>query len=101
MKGKMKKIGSKRFMGLTVYQIIILLVLIIVLFFFSDSSIPKRLKYESEIKNLESQIDYYQHQTEIDRKKLNELHSSKENLEKFARENFFMKKENEEIFIVE
>lgn len=97
----MKKKGFNRFLGLTAYQIIILLVLLIVLFFFSDSSVPKRLKYESEIKNLESQIEYYRRQTEVDKEKLNELQSNKEDLEKFARENFLMKKENEEIFIIE
>ena len=88
-------------MGLTPYQIIILIVLVVVLFFFSDSGIPKRLKYESEIKDLESQIEFYKQQAEIDRKKLDELQSNTEDLEKFARENYLMKKENEEIFILE
>lgn len=101
MKENVKKIGSNRFLGLTAYQIIILLVLIVVLFFFSDSSIPKRLKYESEIKGLESQIEFYRHQVETDKEKLNELQSNTEDLEKFARENYFMKKENEEVFIIE
>lgn len=95
-----KIFGSGRILGLTAYQIIILLVLIAMLFFFSDSSITKRMKYESQIKDLESQIEFYRHQTEIDKEKLNELQSNKEDLEKFARENYLMKKENEEIFII-
>ncbi|MFA5651485.1 MAG: septum formation initiator family protein [Proteiniphilum sp.] len=101
MRENARKIRSNRFLGLTAYQIVILLVLIVVLFFFSDSSIPKRWKYESEIKDLESQIDYYRNQTEIDKEKLDELQSNTEDLEKFARENYLMKKENEEIFIIE
>src|SRR5690554_1693669 len=101
MKENARKIRSNRFMGLTPYQIIILIVLVVVLFFFSDSSIPKRLKYESEIKDLESQNEVYKQQAEIDRKKLDELQSNTEDLEKFARENYLMKKENEEIFILE
>ena len=100
MKENVKKIRSNRFFGLTAYQIIILLVLVMVLFFFSDSSIPKRLTYESEIKNLESQIKFYRHQAEVDREKLDELQSNTDDLEKFARENYLMKKENEEIFII-
>ncbi len=71
------------------------------LFFFSDSSVTKRIRYESQIKDLESQIEYYRHQTETDREKLNELQSNKEDLEKFARENYLMKKENEEVFIIQ
>lgn len=101
MKKYIKKFGSGRILGLTAYQIIILFVLIAILFFFSDSSIPKRFKYESQIKDLESQIEFYRHQTEIDKKKLNELQSNKEDLEKFARENYLMKKENEEVFIIQ
>ncbi|MDY9918998.1 MULTISPECIES: FtsB family cell division protein [Proteiniphilum] len=95
-----KKFGSGRVLGLTVYQIIILLMLIAMLFFFSDSSVTKRMKYEAQIKDLESQIEFYRQQTEIDTEKLNELQSNKEDLEKFARENYLMKKENEEIFII-
>ncbi|RNC64688.1 septum formation initiator family protein [Proteiniphilum sp. X52] len=95
-----KKFGSGRILGLTVYQIIILLVLIAMLFFFSDSSVTKRMKYEAQIKDLESQIEFYREQTETDTEKLNELQSNKEDLEKFARENYLMKKENEEIFII-
>lgn len=95
-----KKIGSGRILGLTVYQIIILFVLVAVLFFFSDSSVTKRMKYESQIKDLESQIEFYRQQSEVDREKLNELQSNKEDLEKFARENYLMKKEDEEIFII-
>lgn len=70
------------------------------LFFFSDSSVGKRIKYESQIKELESQIEFYRQQTETDKEKLNELQSNNEDLEKFARENYLMKKENEEIFII-
>ncbi|SCD20357.1 Hypothetical protein PSM36_1537 [Proteiniphilum saccharofermentans] len=95
-----KKFGSGRILGLTAYQIIILLVLVAMLFFFSDSSVTKRMRYESQIKDLESQIEFYRKQTEADREKLNELQSNKEDLEKFARENYLMKKENEEIFII-
>ncbi|HBS87199.1 MAG: hypothetical protein A2W91_03190 [Bacteroidetes bacterium GWF2_38_335] len=43
---------------------------------------------------------YYQEQIENDRQRINELMSNKENLEKFAREQYLMKKENEEIFMI-
>lgn len=88
-------------MGLTSYQIIILVVLIVMLFFLSDSSVAKRMKYDLQIRELESQIEFYQQQIESDREKLDELRSNNEDLEKFARENYLMKKENEEIFIME
>lgn len=94
-------LGMKRFLGLTAYQIIILAGLVVMLFFLSDSSVTKRIHYETQIRDLESQIEYYQKLTESDREKLHELRSNDEDLEKFARENYLMKKENEDVFIVE
>lgn len=94
------KLG-RRYMGLSVYQIIVLVVLIAMLFFFSDSSLLRRMKFSGEIKGLRSQIEYYRNQTEIDRAKLEELQSSLDNLEKYARENYLMKKRDEEVFVIE
>ncbi|MPM72584.1 hypothetical protein SDC9_119560 [bioreactor metagenome] len=96
-----RKIVKKRVLSLSVYQIAILIALIAMLFFFSDSSLLKRIKYENEIRDLKAQIEYYRNQTETDKAKLNELQSNLENLEKYARENYLMKKENEEIFVIE
>ena len=96
-----KEILKKRFLGLSVYQIAILVILTGMLFLFSDSSMLKRIKYENEIRDLKSQIEYYRNQAETDKMKLHELRSNKENLEKFARENYLMKRENEEVFIIE
>ena len=100
MKEKVNKIRTKRILGLTASQIIVLLVLLVVLFFFFFCFIQKRLKQESQIKDLQTQIELYQKQIEEDKEKLNELQSNKDDLEKFARENYFMKKEKEEIFII-
>ncbi len=92
---------KQRYFWLSVYQIAILVMLIAMLFFFSDSSLLKRRKYEKEIKVLKSQIEYYRGQTEIDRTKLEELQSNRDNLEKFARENYLMKRKNEEVFVID
>ena len=96
-----KETLKRRFMGLSVFQIAILVILSAMLFLFSDSSLLKRMKYENEIRDLKTQIEYYREQTETDKVKLHELQSSSENLEKFARENYLMKRENEEVFIIE
>jgi cell division protein FtsB len=101
MKQIVKMLQSKRVLGLTSYQIVILLILIVMLFFLSDSSVTKRIKFDTQIRDLESQIEFYHEQTESDKEKLNELQSNNDDLEKFARENYLMKKENEDIFIIE
>ena len=52
------------------------------------------------IKKLEQDKEYYTNKIENDRNRLNELQTNNENLEKFAREQYLMKKPDEEIFIV-
>lgn len=96
-----RKLINKRYLGLSFYQIVILTALVAMLFVFSDSSLFKRMKYEREIRDLKSQIEYYRKQTEVDKAKLHELQSNLDNLEKFARENYLMKRENEEVFVIE
>jgi cell division protein DivIC len=45
--------------------------------------------------------EYYQSQIQDSRVKLKELSSDKDKLEKFARENYLMKRDNEDVFIIE
>ncbi len=91
----------KTIAGLNRYQLFIVVALIAMLFFFSDSSLLKRMKYDRQIRDLKRQIEFYRAQIDTNKTKLNELQSSREDLEKFARENYLMKKENEEVFIIE
>ncbi|MDR1810552.1 MAG: septum formation initiator family protein [Prevotella sp.] len=69
-------------------------------FFLSDSNIFTRFEYDAEISSLKKQIAYYKDKTEEDKRKLNELHSDRENIEKFARENYLMKTADEDVFII-
>lgn len=95
-KNKHRKIA-----GLNRYQLFVIVTLIAMLFFFSDSSLLKRMQYDRQIKELQKQIEFYRAQIDTNKTKLNELQSNKDDLEKFARENYLMKKENEEVFIIE
>ncbi len=54
-----------------------------------------------KINNLENEKEYYQEKIESDSKKLQELKTNDENLEKFAREQYLMKKSDEDIFVIE
>lgn len=61
-------------------------------FAMGDSSLYKRYTYDEKIRSLEKEIKHYQKEIEINSKKLNDLHTDKEGLERFAREEYFMKK---------
>ena len=65
-----------------------------------DSSLYKRYTYDEKIRGLEKEIKHYQKEIEINSKKLNDLHTDKEGLERFAREEYFMKRSNEDVFII-
>ena len=53
-----------------------------------------------KIKKFDKEKEYYMQKIENDRNRLNELRTNNENLEKFAREQYLMKKPNEDIFII-
>ena len=67
-------------------------------FVMGDSSLYKRYTYDEKIRSLEKEIKHYQKEIEINSKKLNDLHT--EGLERFAREEYFMKKPNEDVYII-
>lgn len=69
-------------------------------FVMGDSSLYKRYTYDEKIRSLEKEIKHYQKEIEINSKKLNDLHADKEGLERFAREEYFMKKPNEDVYII-
>lgn len=82
-------------------QLLAIIAVIVFAFFITDSSIFARLGYDAKIRELDGQIDYYQEQIILDKKKLEQLQSNKDDIEKFARENYLMKKSDEDIFIIE
>ncbi|GAL67473.1 FtsB family cell division protein [Jejuia pallidilutea] len=80
--------------------ILILVVFVVWMIFFDSNSWFIHNELNNEIDNLKAEKEYYQKGKEKDEKEFKKL-SSQEGLEKFAREEYYMKRENEEIFIIE
>ena len=70
------------------------------LLIFDQNNLAERRKINREYKELTEERDYYLNKIEEDRTRIEELKTDNENLEKFAREQYLMKKENEDIFII-
>lgn len=68
--------------------------------FFDEHNLIQRWKSNQKIRQLEAELQFYQEEIKATRQKKNELQSSDQNLEKFAREHYFMKRSNEDIFII-
>lgn len=68
--------------------------------FFDNMSLWDLIAYKAEVRQLEKEKALYQEQIEAAQNNLEELTSNMNNLEKFAREQYFMKKDNEDIFVI-
>ncbi|PIF06720.1 MAG: septum formation initiator [Draconibacterium sp.] len=69
--------------------------------FFDEYSIVSHNKNKKRLKGLIEQKEFYKKQIISDKQKLKDLNSGPENLERFAREQYYMSKPDEEVFIVE
>ncbi|HEC42053.1 MAG TPA: septum formation initiator family protein [Bacteroides sp.] len=80
--------------------LIAVLVFLIWLLVFDRNSLIDRVRYIRTLSDLEDEKQYYIERIDEDSRRLNELKTDKDNLEKFAREQYFMKKENEDVFVI-
>lgn len=75
-------------------------IFIIWLILFDGNNLIDRISALRKLHQLERDKKYYTEKIKSDSKKLEELKTNNDNLEKFAREQYLMKKDNEEIFII-
>jgi len=68
--------------------------------FFDRNDLFSQWEYHQQVSKLKQERDFYQKETAKVHQDLDELTSNKEKLEKFAREKYLMKKENEDIFVI-
>ena len=71
------------------------------LVFFDSNNLVERAFNLRKVHRLEKDKVFYEEKINEDRTKLEELKSNPENLEKFAREQYLMRKDNEDVFIIE
>jgi len=79
--------------------IIILIGFGIWMYFFDDNSVLIHQELNRDINKLETSIEYYQKEIKKDKKIIDD-HKDIEKLERYARETYQMKKENETIYII-
>lgn len=98
---KIKGFRNKKWFRILSNKYVLIFTAFMVWMLFLDSnSFLVHHELNMEIKDLEKNKEYYSNQIEGDKVILKKLNDSIE-LEKFARQEYFMKRENEEIFIIE
>lgn len=65
-----------------------------------DNSIYQHVKYQIQISNLRSEIEKYTTQYQEDYKQLREMRKGTKAYERIARERYFMKADDEDIFVL-
>jgi len=80
-----------------ILTIIIFLIWIVLL---DSNSLISRRKEMKNLRKLRADKEYYVQRIEEDKRKLHELKTDDRNLEKFAREQYRMKKADEDLYIV-
>ncbi|WP_297792532.1 septum formation initiator family protein [uncultured Eudoraea sp.] len=96
-----KAIKNKKWFGIvTNIYVIVLTVFVIWMIFFDTNSLLIHMELRKEIKKLEKTQEFLKEEIAKDKEIIKTL-SDPEELEKFARENYYLKKKNEEIYLIE
>lgn len=83
------------------YKYLIVIVLgIAIVGFLDDNSFMRRIQYDIQLDDLKSEIKRYNDQNKVDSKQLKELKKDPKAIEKIARERYFMKSDNEDIYVL-
>ncbi len=69
--------------------------------FFDESNLFVQRQRTKELNDLNKKIEYYRGQVDQTKQELNDLQNDPVILEKYAREKYFMKKDNEDVFVID
>jgi len=76
------------------------IIFIVWLLLFDSNNLIGRYKEMKELNKMKSDREYYIKKIEVDKRKLYELKTDNHNLEKFAREQYRMKRPDEDLYII-
>ena len=68
--------------------------------FFDRNDLMSQYEYRRQLNKLEAEKEFYTIESEKAVQDLNELTTDRSKLEKFAREKYLMKKDNEDVFVI-
>lgn len=96
---KLKKVGLTIYPYVRNKYIMTTLVFVVWMTFFDENNFISQVQNQLKLSELEADRDHYVAEIEESEEDLKLLQNDKELLEKFARERYLMKKEDEEIFV--
>ncbi|TKK67156.1 septum formation initiator family protein [Ilyomonas limi] len=97
----MRKTASRIFKIVSNKYMIALIAFVLMMLFFDDNNLFLQLDRKRQLNALLKSKAFYETAIANTQQTLDNLESSPASIEKFARENFLMKRDNEDIFIVD
>ncbi|HBC05925.1 MAG TPA: septum formation initiator family protein [Aequorivita sp.] len=98
---KFKELKKNKWIRFISNKYVLILILFIVwMLFFDTNSYLIHNELDSDINALEENAEFYQNEIDHDKTFIKKMEDSNE-MEKFAREKYYLKKENEDIYIIE
>ena len=98
---KLSQLKNKRWFRIVSNKyILIVAVFAVWMLFFDANSYLIHHELDTEIENLEDNAEFYKSEIDKDREFMKKIEDDDE-LERFAREKYYFKKENEDIYIIE
>ncbi|BAV10054.1 Cell division protein FtsB [Filimonas lacunae] len=73
----------------------------LLMLFFDRNDVFTQMERKKQLKELQASKQFYVEEIEKTKKELAELQNNPAALEKYARENYYMKRDNEDVYIVE
>ncbi len=74
---------------------------VVFMIFFDKNDLFSQYQYYKQVSKLKQERDFYQKEITKVNQDLDELSSDPKKLEKFAREKYLMKKDNEDVFVIQ
>jgi cell division protein DivIC len=81
--------------------VLVLIFFVVWMLFFDQRDFFQQQEKRAELNKLEQKKAYYQQEIQKTKKELGDLQNSPAAVEKFARERYLMKKDGEDIFVVD
>lgn len=100
MKKKKESVFSKYAVYLKNKYILTFLGFLVWMSFFDRNDFITTWEYRSRLSTLQQDKAYYEEKIRENKAYLNELRTNRQNMEKYGRERYFMKRDNEEVFVI-
>jgi len=93
--------GKKKYFNLLKNKYLIASILFLTwIVFFDENSFVSHAENKRRLRELNKQKEYYQERIAEDKQKIEDLNAGKNELEKFAREQYLMSKPDEDVYII-